>query len=62
MKDEACRVAIDWHRRRHNREGIVRVSNHPMNVIPDIEQVRTLMDRPRGRRSFTAKNPAPALA
>jgi hypothetical protein len=61
MKDEACRVAIDCHLRERDREGLVPVSNHPMDVIPDIEQVRTLMDRPRSRR-FTAKNPAPDLA
>ena len=50
MKDEACRVAIEWHCRRRNREGTVPLSNHPMDVIPDCEQVRALMDRPRSRR------------
>jgi hypothetical protein len=50
MKDEACRVAIDCHRARTRREGRVPISNHPMDRVPDLEQVRELMDRPRSRR------------
>src|SRR5262245_32264879 len=49
MKDEACRVAIEYHRLRQSR-GTVRVSNHPMDKTPEFEQVRELMDRPRSRR------------
>jgi len=50
MKDEACRVAVDYHIRRRDRAGIIRVSNHPMDEVPDFDQVRELMDRPRSRR------------
>jgi hypothetical protein len=50
MKDEACRVAIDYHLTRRDREGRVPISNHPMDEVPDFEQVRALMDRPRSRR------------
>jgi hypothetical protein len=49
MKDEACRVAIDWHVKRRGREGIP-LSNHPMDEVPVFEQVRALMDRPASRR------------
>jgi hypothetical protein len=49
MKDEACRVAIDCHLKRRDREGIVLLSNHPMDEVPDFDQVRELMDRPRSR-------------
>jgi hypothetical protein len=47
MKDEACRVAIDYHLA---RRGDNVISNHPMHVVPDFEQVRELMDRPHARR------------
>ncbi len=52
MKDEACRVAIDYHLARRRWIGIgMSISNHPLNATPDFEQVRELMDRPRSRRA-----------
>jgi hypothetical protein len=50
MKDEACHVAIDCHLIRRDLEGKVPISNHPMDEVPDFEQVRELMDRSRSRR------------
>jgi hypothetical protein len=48
MKDEACRVAIEYHRRRLSRRMAVRLSN--MEEVPEFAQIRELMDRPRSRR------------
>jgi hypothetical protein len=51
MKDEACRVAITYLLIRRDREGTVPlISNHPLDEVPDFEQVRELLDRPRSRR------------
>jgi hypothetical protein len=47
MKEEACRIAIDYHVAR-NGGGLM--SNHPMNEVPTFEQVRELMERPTARR------------
>jgi hypothetical protein len=47
MKDEACRGAIAYHLA---RRGGGLISNHRMDEVPDFEQVRDLMDRPRARR------------
>jgi hypothetical protein len=52
MKDEACRVAIDYHLARRDLlrlGGRGLTSNHLMDEVPDFEQVRELMDRPRDR-------------
>jgi hypothetical protein len=48
MKDEACRVAIEYHRRRLSRRMTIRLSS--MEKIPKFAQIRELMDRPRNRR------------
>jgi hypothetical protein len=48
MKDEACRVAIEYHQKRLSRRMTVRHSN--MEVIPKFAHIRELMDRPRSRR------------
>ena len=47
MKDEACRVALQGHKIRQANHVML---DHPMNVVPTFEEVRELMDRPRGRR------------
>ena len=48
MKDEACRVAIEYHQKRLSRRMTVRHSN--MEEIPEFAHIRELMDRPRSRR------------
>ena len=50
MRDEACSVAIACHLKQRAREGRVRLSNHPMDEVPNFEQVRELMNRPHSRR------------
>jgi hypothetical protein len=48
MKDEACRLAIEYHRKRLNRSMTLRHSK--MEEVPESAQVRELIDRPRSRR------------
>src|SRR6516165_7992041 len=48
MKDEACRLAIEYHRKRLSRSMTLRCSN--MEQVPEFAQTRELMDRPRSRR------------
>jgi len=48
MKDEACRLAIEYHRKRLSRSMTLRCSN--MQQVPEFAQTRELMDRPRSRR------------
>jgi hypothetical protein len=48
MKDEACRVAIDCQIKRV--AALRRAPTHPIDMaVPDFEQVRELMDRPRSQ-------------
>jgi hypothetical protein len=46
MKDQSCRVAIEMH---SVRDFSVE-PYHPMNIVPDFEEVRELMNRPATRR------------
>ena len=48
MKDDACRVAIEYHQKRLSRRMTVRLSS--MEEIPKFAHIRELMDRPRSRR------------
>ena len=47
MKNFACDAVIEMHRLRR-RDSLV--SDHPLNSVPSLDEVRTLMDRPSKRR------------